>query len=70
MSQKFLEGERYRHENSIDTDIMVLGIHSETEDEIQLAVLFVLRTTGQEVAPDGIIIKRADYDKWTKVEQV
>lgn len=65
---KFQEGERYRHERALDTDILVVAINKETEENIHLAVFFVAQSSGRFIAPDDIVIKKADYDKWTRIE--
>ena len=65
---KFEEGERYRHEKSMDVDIFVIGIKEENEDGTLMAIFYVNQTSGKMVSSDEIIVKPEDYGKWTKVE--
>lgn len=68
MAEKFEEGELYRHDNALDTDIQVMAIHSEDAETITMAVFFVTQKSRRVVAPDVITVKKADLGRWTKVE--
>lgn len=68
MVEKFEEGELYRHDRALDTDIQVMAIHSENETEIRMAVFFVSQKSRRLIAPDDVTVKKVDFKNWTKVE--
>lgn len=65
---KFEEGERYRHDRSMDVDIFVVAIKEEKPESVLMAVFFVNQTSGKMVSPDEITVKTEDFGNWKKIE--
>lgn len=65
---KFVEGEVYKKAGLEDRQIMVLAIHSEDANGVQLAVFWVKPETFDFIRPGEIYIEKSEFDLWKKVK--
>ena len=63
----FESGERYRHQNSLDVDLLVVDTVSDGPAWIQLKVFWVSQKSGFLLSADEVKILKDDVSKWKKV---
>lgn len=71
--EKFLEGEVYRNKRTesyrFPSDhIFVVGVDSNDESGVSLAIFWVEAKTMNMIEPGEIFIGTEEFDKWEKVE--
>ena len=72
---KFRQGMKFRHDNTVDTDIVIVSVDHEDLDCVTVTVMYVSQASGRPLfQKDGerlgkqqITIKNVDYDKWKHV---
>jgi hypothetical protein len=64
---KFKQGLRFRHDNTLDTDIHVISVDADNWDSTTLTVMWVTRVEVKPLYQEQITIKVADADKWKRV---
>ena len=69
----FLEGEVYRNKRTESyrypsDHLFVVGVHSDSDESVVLAIFWVDGKTMNMIEPGEIEIPTSDFDKWEKVE--
>jgi hypothetical protein len=64
---KFKQGLKFRHDNTRDTDIMVVTEDAQGLDFVTVTVMYMTQTTGRPIERQQITIQEKDYDSWKQV---
>ena len=66
---KFKQGLRFRHDNTRDTDILVISQDDETTVQILITIIYLYRNTGKPIpgTRQQIPIRQSDVDSWKQV---
>lgn len=67
MVKEFLEGETYTNAD-LEQDVMVLGIGSETKEEVVMAILWVDRESQTTTGGGELTVKRSEFKRWSKAK--
>lgn len=67
MVKEFLEGETYTNAE-LSQDVMVLGIGSETKEEVVMAILWVDRESQATTGGGELTVKKSDFKRWSKAK--
>jgi hypothetical protein len=64
---KFKQGKKFRHDNTRDTDILVVTEDAQGLDYVTLTVMYVTQSSGRPLHRQQITIKEVDFDSWKQV---
>lgn len=64
---KFKQGLKFRHDNTTDTDILIVTEDREDLDSVTLTVMYVTQSSGRPLQRQQITIKDSDFDSWKQV---
>lgn len=67
MVKEFLEGETYTNAD-LGQDVMVLGIGSETKEEVVMAILWVDRESKATTGGGELTVKKSEFKRWSKAK--
>lgn len=64
---KFRQGLKFRHDNTRDTDIMIVTEDVQGLDYVTLTVMYVTQSSGRPLHRQQITIQEKDFDNWKQV---
>jgi hypothetical protein len=61
-------GKVYRHQNARDLDIYVINKLKESDNQVQLTIVFISKLNNQIMSMEDITISKDDFKYWSEVE--